>query len=64
MPNDKKLKLVELENLFEEQKKYCYITQEMVILSAQLDKAKQWQQRVESLRTMTSMHYKLIDSIY
>ena len=32
--------MADLENLFEEQKKYSYITQEMIMLEQQLQKAK------------------------
>ena len=47
---DKKRKLSELINLYEEKKSYSYITQEMIILEQQLNKAKQWVERVKALR--------------
>lgn len=61
---DKKLRMNELEDLFEEQKKYCYITPEMILLEQQLDKARQWKQRAEGLRDQEAVHYKTIEHIY
>lgn len=61
---EKKLHMSELEELFEEQKKYCYITAEMITLEQQLDKARQWKQRAEGLRDLEAVHYKTIEHIY
>ena len=47
MPNDKKLKMSELLELFAQQQTFPYITAEMIILEQQLQKAKNWQQKVE-----------------
>ena len=64
VPVDKKLKMNELIDLYEEQKTYSYITVEMITLQQQLEKAKQWQQRAEGLRDLEQVHFKIIDQIY
>jgi hypothetical protein len=58
---DKKLKMSELIDLFEEQKQYSFITQEMITLTQMLERAKQWQMKAESLKSMDLIHYKTID---
>jgi len=52
--------MTELIDLYEQQKTYSYITSEMIILQQQLEKARQWQERVEKLRDK-EIHFKQID---
>jgi hypothetical protein len=53
----------ELLEMFEEQKSYSYITQEMIILEQQVQKALNWQKRVHSIRDQEA-HQRVIEQIY
>ena len=62
-PNDKKLKLSELEDLHAKQRSFCLITAEMNLLDQLLLKARQWVSRVNSIRGQT-VSVKQIEAIY
>lgn len=53
----------DLISLHEQQLGFKYITQEMMMLEQQLEKAKQWQQRVEEIRDK-EVHIRQIDAIF
>ena len=49
--------------LHEQQKSYCYITQEMIVLEQQLAKARHWAELVESIRGQ-EVQLRTIEQIY
>ena len=61
---EKKLKLSELQELFEQQKSFSYITQEMIMLEQQLSKAHQWVQRVEEIREQDVVNLRVIQQVH